>query len=93
MANVHTAAATKSFLCLEHHALDFPWWEDLVTGLEQPLVQDGYVKVPEKPGLGVDLNLDVIAEHLRYPGLFEPTPEWDAPRLGFYLPTGRDTGE
>ena len=88
MANVHTAAATKSFMCLEHHALDIPWWEDLVTGLEQPLVQDGSVNVPEKPGLGVDLNLDVIAEHLRYPGLFEPAPDWDSPKLGFYLPPG-----
>jgi L-alanine-DL-glutamate epimerase-like enolase superfamily enzyme len=88
MANVHAAAATKSFTCLEHHALDIPWWEDLVTGLEQPLVRDGYVNVPEKPGLGVDLNVDVIAEHLRYPGLFEPTPDWDSPKLGFYLPPG-----
>lgn len=90
MANVHTAAATKSFLCLEHHALDIPWWESLVTGLEQPLIQDGYVNVPERPGLGVDLNLDVIAEHLRYPGLFEPTPEWDTPKLGFHLPAGQE---
>lgn len=90
MANVHTAAATKSFLCLEHHALDIPWWESLVTGLERPLIQDGYVNVPEKPGLGVDLNLDVIGEHLRHPGLFEPTPEWDQPKLGFWLPNGQE---
>jgi hypothetical protein len=61
-----------------------------VTGLEQPLIQDGCVNVPETPGLGVDLNLDVIAEHLRYPGLFEATPEWDTPKLGFYLPNGRE---
>ena len=26
---------------------------------------DGYVRVPDKPGLGVDLNYDVIEEHLR----------------------------
>ena len=89
MANVHTAAATKSFMCLEHHALDLPWWQDLVTGLERPLIQDGHVNVPETPGLGVDLNLDVIAEHLRFPGLFEPAPDWDTPKLGFYLPPGR----
>ncbi|HEX4216303.1 MAG TPA: mandelate racemase/muconate lactonizing enzyme family protein [Candidatus Dormibacteraeota bacterium] len=93
MANVHTAAATRSFMCLEHHALDIPWWEDLVTGLDHPLVEDGYVRVPERPGLGVDLNLDVIAEHLREPGLFEPTPEWDAPKLGYYVPPGPRVGE
>ena len=35
---------------------DLPFWKDLVTGLEEPLLEDGYVRVPEKPGLGVDLN-------------------------------------
>lgn len=92
MANVHAAAAIESFICLEHHALDIPWWKDLAVGLEDPLIVDGYVAVPEGPGLGLDLNLDVIAEHLRYPGLFEPTPEWDSPRLGFYLPPGPPIG-
>jgi hypothetical protein len=80
-------------MCLEHHALDIPWWKDLVTGLADPLIVDGYVAVPEKPGLGVDLNLEVIAEHLRYPGLFAPTPEWDSPKLGFYRPPGPSIGE
>jgi L-alanine-DL-glutamate epimerase-like enolase superfamily enzyme len=93
MANVHAAAAIETFMCLEHHALDIPWWKDLVTGLVDPLIVDGYVAVPEKPGLGVDLNLDVIAAHLRYPGLFEPTPEWDSPKLGFYRPPGPSIGE
>lgn len=93
MANVHTAAATKSFMCLEHHALDIPWWEGLVTGLDHPLVEDGHVRVPERPGLGVDLDLDAIAEHLRVPGLFEPTPAWDTPKLGFHLPPGPRVGE
>jgi L-alanine-DL-glutamate epimerase-like enolase superfamily enzyme len=92
MANLHAAAAIADFVALEHHALDIPWWKDLVTGLPDPLIVDGYAAVPEKPGLGVDLNLEVIAEHLRYPGLFEPTPEWDLPKLGFYLPPGPAIG-
>ena len=33
--------------------------------------------MPDKPGLEVELNEDVIKEHLRYPGYFEPTPEFD----------------
>ena len=61
-------------------------------GLPDPLIVDGYAAVPEGPGLGVDLNMDVIAEHLRYPGLFEQTPEWDSPKLGFYLPPGPTIG-
>ncbi len=88
MANVHTAAAIPSFVALEHHALDLPFWRDLVTGL--PEVKDGYVQVPDKPGLGIDLNLEVIQEHLRpWSGLFEPTEEWNTPKLGFYKPDRR----
>lgn len=89
-ANIHTAAAIQDFMALEHHALDIPWWRDLVKGLPDPLVRNGYVDVPEKPGLGLDLNEEVIREHLRCPGYFEPTPEWDTPKYGFYRPATRD---
>ena len=89
MANVHTAAAISSFVALEHHGLDLPFWKDLVTGLPEQLVVDGYTAVPEKPGLGIDLNLDGIRENLREPGgLFEPTDEWNTPKLGFWKPDG-----
>ena len=69
---------TENFVALEHHDVDTPWWEDLVKGIEKPILKDGYVKVPETPGLGVDLNEVVIKEHLlegeKY---FAPSPEWD----------------
>ncbi len=80
LASVHCAAATQNFLCLEHHGVDVEWWEDLVTGIEKPIVQNGYVNVPDTPGLGIELNEDVIREHLLKPGYFEPTPEWDTVR-------------
>jgi len=89
MANVHCAAAIPSFIALEHHGVDLPFWESLVTGLADPLIEHGYVRVPEKPGLGVDLNLEAIEENLRFPGLFEPTEEWNAPKLGFWQPDRR----
>ena len=42
MANVHTAAASENFIALEHHSLDVPWWETLVTtGDGKPLVDQG----------------------------------------------------
>jgi hypothetical protein len=76
MANVHCAAATENFVVLEHHSVDIPWWEDLVTGIEKPLNQQGYARVPDKPGLGVELALETVKEHLM-PGeeCFEPTDE------------------
>jgi L-alanine-DL-glutamate epimerase-like enolase superfamily enzyme len=89
MANLHCAAAIPSFIALENHALDLPFWKGLVTGLPDPWLVDGYIAVPEAPGLGVDLNYQGIAENLRFPGLFEPTDEWNAPKLGFWQPDRR----
>jgi L-alanine-DL-glutamate epimerase-like enolase superfamily enzyme len=87
MANLHTAAAIPSFVALEHHGLDLPFWSGLVTGLDDPLMVDGYVAVPDKPGLGVDLDYEGIEANLRAPsGLFEPTDEWNTPKLGFWQP-------
>ena len=78
MANVHSAAATENFVALEHHDVDTSWWEDLVKGIDKPIVENGFVKVPNTPGLGVDLNEEVIKEHLREgEKYFAPTPEWD----------------
>ncbi|HLY60490.1 MAG TPA: mandelate racemase/muconate lactonizing enzyme family protein [Terriglobia bacterium] len=81
MANVHCAAATQNFLALENHSLDVPWWADLVEGVEKPIVNKGYVAVPDKPGLGITLNEDAVRQHLMPgTGYFEPTPQWDHER-------------
>lgn len=78
MANVHSAAATENFLALEHHSVDVPWWENLVTGFDGPIVERGFIRVPERPGLGIDLNEEVVREHLlEGTGYFEPTDEWN----------------
>lgn len=55
-------------------------WADFIDGVPKPIIQNGYIPVPEGPGLGFELNLDVVQEHLvRWDrGFFEPTPEWDA---------------
>lgn len=81
LANVHCAAATQNFVALEHHSVDIEWWEDLVTGIDKPIFYDGYVKVPDSPGLGIELNDEVIKEHLAEDSkFFEPTSEWDVDR-------------
>ena len=84
MGAVHTAATLDNFVAMECHAVDFiSWWEQLVTGVTQPLIKDGYITVPDTPGLGVELNEAVVKEHLRYPGYFERNAVWDPTR-----PTG-----
>ncbi len=77
MANVHCAAATQGFLVLENHSVDVEWWDDMVTGIEKPIIQRGFIPVPEKPGLGIDIVEEVVKEHLHEPGYFEPTEEWN----------------
>ena len=82
MANVHCAAATQNFLALENHSLDVPWWSSLVEeGVSTPIVSHGWIDVPDRPGLGVTLNEDVVRQHLMPgTGYFEPTPQWDQER-------------
>jgi gluconate/galactonate dehydratase len=80
MAAAHVAVATENFLALEQHAVDVPWWDDIVTGLPKPIVKDGFIEVPDRPGLGIDdIDDAVITAHLQEgaTGIWEPTDRWD----------------
>ena len=77
MANVHCAAATENFVALEHHGVDVAGWEDIITGIK-PIVENGFVKVPDKPGLGVELNEEVAKKFLKKGETwFAPTEQWN----------------
>jgi L-alanine-DL-glutamate epimerase-like enolase superfamily enzyme len=39
-------------------------WMDEVLALDGPYIQNGYLRITEKPGFGVDLNSDVVKAHL-----------------------------
>ena len=82
MASVHCAAATENFIALEHHFNDIPFWSDFIDGVPKPIIQRGYIPVPEAPGLGFTLNEEVVRAHLvpEDQGFFEPTPQWDTER-------------
>ena len=77
LANVHMIATINNFVAMENHALDMPWWQDLVQGLPKPVINQGYVTVPDTPGIGVELNDEIVKKHLRHPGYFEPTSNYD----------------
>lgn len=80
MAAVHAAAAMHNVLAVEFHSVDVPWWSDMVNGLPKPLIENGFIKVPEAPGLGIEsLNEEVLREHINpnIPGMWEPTNQWD----------------
>ncbi len=80
MAAIHAAAATKNILAVEFHSSDCPKWNDLAIGIDNPLIQNGFARVPDAPGLGIEaLNEELIAEHLhdKYPGQWEDSSAWD----------------
>lgn len=62
MAGVHVGATVPNFLSLEFHARDVPWWDDLVDA-DEPLIEDGTITVPDEPGLGIELDWDVVEKH------------------------------
>ncbi|MEN6602785.1 MAG: mandelate racemase/muconate lactonizing enzyme family protein [Bryobacteraceae bacterium] len=80
MANVHCSAATENVLVLENHSVDIPWWSDLVNGVAKPILQRGFIPVPDSPGLGITLNEEALKQHVGGGGFFEPTPQWDKER-------------
>jgi hypothetical protein len=64
MAAVHVCAAMPKFAGLEYHAVGVPWWQDIIQH-EGPIIDDrGYIEVPVTPGIGVELNEEVVREHL-----------------------------
>src|SRR5699024_4520349 len=78
--SVHAAAATQNFLWLEHHSVENEAWYSLISD-DTVIFDEGYVPVPEKPGLGFELNEEAIKANLTEDsGYFEPTPEWDEQR-------------
>jgi L-alanine-DL-glutamate epimerase-like enolase superfamily enzyme len=81
MANVHCAAATQNFMALEHHSVDVDYWFNLVK-TKKPMIEKGFAIVPESPGLGIELNDDVVKKHLdpENTNYFAPTAEWDKDR-------------
>lgn len=80
LAAVHAAAVSENFTALEFHSVDVPRWNDIYDdSLPKPLVQNGYISVPDRPGLGVEeLNDEVLAEfiHPEIPGMWEATDEF-----------------
>lgn len=81
MAAAHVATATHNFVAEEFHSVDVPWWNDMVKkGVKAPIVDHGFIHVPDLPGFGIEeLNDEVLKEHLHpdYPQMWAPTDEWN----------------
>lgn len=81
MAAVHVGAALPQLMCMEYHSVDVPYWQDVVNGLPRPLIDHGFITVPDAPGLGIEsLNEELIEKLVckNIPGVWEPTDNWDS---------------
>jgi gluconate/galactonate dehydratase len=56
-ASAHVGAAVPNALAVEFHSYELDWWDDLI---EETLIDEGRITVPEAPGLGVTVDLDTV---------------------------------
>jgi L-alanine-DL-glutamate epimerase-like enolase superfamily enzyme len=65
MASAHVCTATRSFFTLESDSINIPHWKDIIVRQDGgKFYKDGYLRVSDKPGLGIELNEDVCKKHL-----------------------------
>jgi L-alanine-DL-glutamate epimerase-like enolase superfamily enzyme len=63
IATVHWAASVRDFLAAETLIGRGNWMDDVILH-DGPIVKDGHIAVPTKPGLGIELNKDVVKANL-----------------------------
>ncbi|PSQ02691.1 mandelate racemase/muconate lactonizing enzyme family protein [Halobacteriales archaeon QS_4_69_31] len=64
--STHVDATVPNFMIQEvFQTYDVDWVDDLL--VDPITVEDGYVEIPQRPGLGIELDMDVVDEH-RYEG-------------------------
>ncbi|HUX87951.1 MAG TPA: enolase C-terminal domain-like protein, partial [Chloroflexota bacterium] len=65
-AQVHVGAAMpQNYLAFEYPIGQPAWWYDVVQGLPNPIVRDGFIDVWDSPGLGITINAEAAKPHLR----------------------------
>jgi L-alanine-DL-glutamate epimerase-like enolase superfamily enzyme len=64
-AHVQVAAALpQNYIAFEYPLGQPDWWYDIIEGLPNPIVEKGFIKVWDKPGLGVTFNVKAAQAHL-----------------------------
>jgi L-alanine-DL-glutamate epimerase-like enolase superfamily enzyme len=61
VATAHVLASTTNGMYLCYPAYDTPLRSELLT--EPPVVVDGYLALPNKPGLGIELDEEALARY------------------------------
>jgi L-alanine-DL-glutamate epimerase-like enolase superfamily enzyme len=65
MIAAHYSAAVSNFIALEWHGMSVPFWNDIVRSPDGPIIRDGHIAVPRRPGSGVELNERAARKYAR----------------------------
>ena len=58
------ATMPENFIAFECCLPNPEWWFDIVDGIPDPLVKDGFYEVSDRPGLGVEFNVKAARQYL-----------------------------
>ena len=58
------ATLPSNYIAFEYPVGNPEWWYDIVDGLPDPIVKDGFIEVWDRPGLGVELNEKAARKYL-----------------------------
>ncbi|RII95571.1 mandelate racemase/muconate lactonizing enzyme family protein [Clavibacter michiganensis] len=59
-----SATLPDNLIAFEYPMAMDPWWYDILDGFDSPIVTDGYVRVGDRPGLGVEFDREATSAHL-----------------------------
>lgn len=59
-----SATLPQNYIAFEYPIGKPEWWYDIVEGLPDPIVKDGFIEVWDRPGLGVDINPKAARKYL-----------------------------
>ncbi len=59
-----SATLPQNYIAFEYPVGRPEWWYDIVEGLPDRVVKDGFIEVWDKPGMGVELNAEAAKKYL-----------------------------
>ena len=59
-----SATMPANYIAFEYPAGEQDWWYDIVDGLPNPIVKDGFIDVWDRPGMGIEINPSRAARYL-----------------------------
>jgi L-alanine-DL-glutamate epimerase-like enolase superfamily enzyme len=63
MASAHVCSLANTFGALEFHCHGFPPWYEMARSKKTPIIEKGFIKLGEEPGLGVELEEKYMKKH------------------------------